>query len=540
MNYGSADEDYIIKVSANDAEVERLRAAIDKEEAALRKTMGALGGYSTAQLQADASVKAHAASLQALGAQLNQVQAAAGVSAQKFLNLGRMLDDLQYVPQQGLRPIINNVMEMAPAIGIAMIAVQALIQNWSALAEVFGMGATKTEAEAMEELGKKTSRTADEEERLYRFKQLNAKVAEQATAQTKSEKDTTAAVDKAVVDFGQLETEGLVKKHDAATVAGMTARENEDLDDARKGRVRTRHDGDPDSFAWLDRSHGRVKTPIQEAAIEEAKRKLADAEDIAAKKIIAAASIGKPGAREHLINVSKKDPNASALTEGLEAASPEARTKQKVEKAWDKLVESISKGFEKAVEKEAKKEDKETHHAETAFSRGVELSNQDDERFNKEELAKTKKAEHEAKTAKKEKHHEDMHRVEETGFGGYLAKAFEAHAAAGGNLDAAEKAEVKRLTPSLGKEVATETVHKSRMEGERGAWEEVIGKASKVSHSETIGSADFAKKIQAGVSNEASVMKRLVALNAAMDASLKLIARNTVPKPPTPQVARVG
>lgn len=47
------------------------------------------------------------------------------------------VDDLQYVGEQGLRPIINNIMMISPALGVALIAVDQFSKNWEGLGEVF-------------------------------------------------------------------------------------------------------------------------------------------------------------------------------------------------------------------------------------------------------------------------------------------------------------------------------------------------------------------------------------------------------------------
>ena len=98
------------------------------------------------------------------------------MSGQKLMQLGQTLDDMQYVGEQGLRPIINNVMQLSPVLGTAMIAVQLLYSNWDNLSKLFGAGHVKTQAEEMEELRKKTSLTADEAERLARATALGDKV----------------------------------------------------------------------------------------------------------------------------------------------------------------------------------------------------------------------------------------------------------------------------------------------------------------------------------------------------------------------------
>lgn len=49
-----------------------------------------------------------------------------GMSAHKLMQLGNTLDDLQYVGEMGLRPIINNVMQIDAKLGMALIAFEML------------------------------------------------------------------------------------------------------------------------------------------------------------------------------------------------------------------------------------------------------------------------------------------------------------------------------------------------------------------------------------------------------------------------------
>ena len=175
----------------------RLTAEIRAEEENLERLKAALGDVSAETLKGDLAVQHYYGSIAQLRAELAAVRSAgsaaksgmseaasataaageeAGKAGQKILDMGRLLDDLQYVPQQGLRPIINNVMELAPAIGIAMIAIQTLISNWEALSKLWSQGGTRTEAQEMEELAKNTAKTADELARLNTLKERHAQI----------------------------------------------------------------------------------------------------------------------------------------------------------------------------------------------------------------------------------------------------------------------------------------------------------------------------------------------------------------------------
>lgn len=55
------------------------------------------------------------------------------IARQRLMAFGNTLDDLQYVGEMGLRPIINNVMQISPAIGIALLAFDQLRKHGEAL-----------------------------------------------------------------------------------------------------------------------------------------------------------------------------------------------------------------------------------------------------------------------------------------------------------------------------------------------------------------------------------------------------------------------
>lgn len=81
-----------------------------------------------------------------------------------------MLDDLQYVGQMGIRPIVNNLMMIHPVLGMIGIAADQVVRHWDALERMWtGESATKTEAERMKELAKATALTVDEARQLSEY-----------------------------------------------------------------------------------------------------------------------------------------------------------------------------------------------------------------------------------------------------------------------------------------------------------------------------------------------------------------------------------
>lgn len=146
------------------------------------------------------------------------------------------LDDLQYVPEQGLRPILNNLVQMSPALGIVGLAIQQVVSHWDELAKAFGHTPFKTQAQQLEELAKKLHKTADEQERLNKANRVKDNRKEQDTAQSESEQERSGRFGKAVAEEGRDKVaKGMVeiyreqyKKRDPTI--GKLERQNEDED----------------------------------------------------------------------------------------------------------------------------------------------------------------------------------------------------------------------------------------------------------------------------------------------------------------------
>lgn len=117
-----------------------------------------------------------------------------GDMSNKLQVFGQGLDDLQYVAEQGLRPIIGNLMQMSPIIGIAAIGVNLLWNNWDKLGDLLGEGHTETEAERMERLEKATNRTVEETRELNKHKRIQGDIEAAIAAQSKEQKEAASGV----------------------------------------------------------------------------------------------------------------------------------------------------------------------------------------------------------------------------------------------------------------------------------------------------------------------------------------------------------
>jgi hypothetical protein len=99
---------------------------------------------------------------------------------------------------------------LAPVISIAAIAAYQLYEHWDQLATLFGQGRVKTQAEEMDELSKKTSKTADETARLLKLEQERAHIQAQHR-QPKDQSETGQNIDEAVRDAPVATIEDAVK-----------------------------------------------------------------------------------------------------------------------------------------------------------------------------------------------------------------------------------------------------------------------------------------------------------------------------------------
>lgn len=147
------------------------------------------------------------------------------LSGQQMQKFAYLVDDLQYLEEQGLRPILNNLTQIHPMVGIVAIAGNTLYKNWDRLKEVIGAGRTRTEAEDMERLAKATEKTADEGERVNEYKR-RGKLLDQTSDPTKLRKEASQAAVEAIQNAGG--QAGFIKAIDETRTAGGRAQFTED------------------------------------------------------------------------------------------------------------------------------------------------------------------------------------------------------------------------------------------------------------------------------------------------------------------------
>ncbi len=199
-------EVYQIDLKLNgEQDIIRATKAIGDEEAAIGRLVRAM--EEAAAHESDwgtfaTSAKAGGSAVQGVTTHVNAAGSGLGSASYKLQAFGQLLDDMQYVGTQGLQPVINNIMQLSPALGIALIAGEQLYKNWGDLSAIFGGAATKSQAADMEELRKKTSLTADEAERLARITSTGQRVKELRAAPTEEQRKQDAAASKAIADAG--------------------------------------------------------------------------------------------------------------------------------------------------------------------------------------------------------------------------------------------------------------------------------------------------------------------------------------------------
>jgi hypothetical protein len=139
----------------------------------------------------------------------------------RIMQAGRIFDDAQYISARtGIQSIGNNLIEMSPAIGMATIAIDALVKSTIGWEKLLSPGHTKTEAERMEELAKATDKVADAEARRRKMAKDQAARESQATSQTEVEEQQAKAVGEAIAKADDSKVvKGLIEANSAGFIA---------------------------------------------------------------------------------------------------------------------------------------------------------------------------------------------------------------------------------------------------------------------------------------------------------------------------------
>ncbi len=279
------------------------------------------------------------------------------------------LEDLQY----GIGAVLNNIPMLVMSLGgtaglagvISVVAVgsKVLYDHWDDLMGLFGSGKPKSEAEEMAELAKQTRLTADEAERLARFKALEGKTAELRGAKTESQAKSEDTATKAIVEADiKRVRQGVIKNapemlegDDGVQKARKALKDAEGLSTTRslgRGEVAT---NDP----------GMIEAKRE--AVAAARKAIPDAIRAAADKLAANDVLTKfgPNGPGQLADIVARDPaafgpHAGVLQGELRKAqqqadvTPEERAAKEADKAWDKDAEGVAEHDKKARAEAAK------------------------------------------------------------------------------------------------------------------------------------------------------------------------------------------
>lgn len=358
------------KLAEIQKETDELRASFDAGNVSLERFNQRMGQLDKAGNSANRAFKEATDGVNNLGGM-------SGAASNKLMVMGQTFDDLQYVGEQGLRPILNNVMQISPAVGIALIAGNLLYTQWDNIASLFGGGHVKTQAEELEELAKKTSLAADEAERLGRAQRQEKGVKELRDLRPKAEKEQDDRVKAAIAEAGgeNVARGFLAARRDLVdaqgTVPEALRKEKAARDELESVKMTAGDNPDPNAI------------PNAERALEDAKRELAAARLKTAELITA----GAFNARDF--------PGSAAALGAAARANPGAFGPNGARLGED--LETIGKGLDpeeerKRIAKEAKQAEKDkvkaaNDAADAAIKEGDRRSKAVDDRLEKEARA---------------------------------------------------------------------------------------------------------------------------------------------------------
>ncbi len=159
-----------------EAELQILQRQMQQSTGASRAMADTLDMLSSAHARLTDRATTMATATHQVHTGLDDVGKASNSAAMEMMDVGRYADDMQ----NGLGSIVNQVPQVAMAMGagaglagglsVATVATNQLIMRWDDLADTFRDNKTIAAAEGMENLGKATSRTAEEASRLAKLK----------------------------------------------------------------------------------------------------------------------------------------------------------------------------------------------------------------------------------------------------------------------------------------------------------------------------------------------------------------------------------
>lgn len=316
----SSGQDDLIKIVLDvvgEEKVKRATEIIKQQEQAIGNLARSLdrGGISQANFDAKSMASATKIADQRKILDDNAKKTSGKVNTQGWSQLGYSIDDIQY----GFRGISNNIQPVlsgfaataayAAPIAILAIGVHALYENWDLFASLVGKGHIKTQAEEMEELGKKAKLTADEFERLGRFNRGESGVKTLRDLRPEVEEKSDSETKKAIGEAGQRDiVEGFKKVDPKANEVQAFISVLEDKIKKEEATLEKRKSTYGDSPVMNEMSG----VAASRKAIASMRRQIADQVDLSAEKVVADTfdSRDNPEARKRLADAIRKNPEA--------------------------------------------------------------------------------------------------------------------------------------------------------------------------------------------------------------------------------------
>lgn len=318
----------IVMKVLGEEKVKGLSQQLQAQEQALKSLLTSMQASGATQAQMVAATSAQATAIRNLSRELADAQkemSRFNMNQQGLLKLGYLLDDLQYVGEMGLRPIINNLMVLEPRLGIAALLFETLYRNADRLRDVLGMGGTKTEAQEMEELGKKTEKTAEETLKLLKYERERANIKTQIETQPKHVSEMAQEVNRVIGEFGQPKMVQTLLAVDKARYENLpeNAQDKARVDALDRSIAKLTNNG-----MWEPDSQAQIKMEERDALRKRMEKRSADAAAIDLSDI--ASDPGRlQGFINHMIqNIGALGPGGMGVMQKLMAATPEFKDAQ--------------------------------------------------------------------------------------------------------------------------------------------------------------------------------------------------------------------
>jgi hypothetical protein len=368
--------DQLILKATGEEEVRRLIAALEAEEKALRTAVATHGAHDAATRTAAQNVLNLQNQLRASEANLTRASAASGGLNQAISTLSFTANDATqfFVSfRAGTQAIANNIpgvvsamqtLRVAGFAGVmsALAGPQGLIlgmttaaalvpimsAHWGDLQDAFGLGGTKTAAEEMSELGKKTKLTADEQRRLNDEKERE-KALQGAAGPPKAVSEVGSAAGKAIAEFGIPGATGEERLISGLAQARGAARGGTEaiLDPQDKEKIAGQQDfvnrlkkgltaDSSDAYRLGIENEERKLATIRSEAIAKANKELVDQ---ATTDVSAALAGQRPGGLKALISEVQGTPGAfpKGLAESLQTATGETSKAKEAKKEKERI-----------------------------------------------------------------------------------------------------------------------------------------------------------------------------------------------------------